>query len=70
MALRRVPRKAAYLALEDNPSLEFEHFLAVKLGMTVREMRARMDNAEFVRWDVYYARIAQQQELERLKAGG
>ena len=65
-----MPRKAAYKALETSPDLEFEHFLAVKLGMTVREMRARMDNAEFVRWDMYYARIAQQQELERLKSGG
>lgn len=65
-----MPRKAAYLALETDPTLEFEHFLAVKLGMTVRQMRARMDNGEFVRWDAYYARIAQQIELERLKNGG
>lgn len=65
-----MPRKAAYKALQTDPALEFEHFLAVKLGMTVREMRTRMDNAEFVRWDMYYARIAQQHELERLKAGG
>jgi hypothetical protein len=29
-----------------------------------------MSNDEFVRWGVYYARIAQRAELERLKAGG
>lgn len=68
--MRRAPRKAAYLTLATNPELEFEHFLAVKLGMTVRDLRDRMDNAEFVRWDGYYARIAQQMELERRKAGG
>lgn len=28
-----------------------------------------MSNAEYVRWGVYYARQAQQAELERLKAG-
>lgn len=63
-------RKAAYLALHNSPDLEFEHYLAVKLGKTVRQLRAEMDNAEFVRWAMYYARIAQEQELERLKNGG
>ena len=66
----RVPAKAAYLELEDDPDVEFEHYLAVKLGMTVGEMRTRMTNAEFVRWNMYYARLAQQQELERLQRGG
>lgn len=65
-----MPRKAAYLTLMDSPELEFEHYLAVKLGMTVGEMRRRMTQAEFVRWDVYYARIAQAAELERLQAKG
>jgi hypothetical protein len=36
----------------------------------VARLRAEMDNGEFVRWQVYYARIAQREELERLKAGG
>lgn len=65
-----MPTKAAYLALETSPDLEFEHFLAVKLGMTVRELRERMDQAEFVHWATYYARIAQQIELEQLLKGG
>lgn len=59
-----MPVKAAYLALDSNPTLEFEHYLATKLSMTVRDLRARMTHAEFVRWDMYYARIAQQQEIE------
>lgn len=65
-----MPTKAAYLALERSSELEFEHYLAVKLSMTVRELRARMSHAEFVRWGMYYAREAQQLELERLKQGG
>jgi hypothetical protein len=31
--------------------------------MTVSELRERMSNDEFVRWSVYYARLAQQREL-------
>ena len=65
-----MPAKAAYVELEDHPDLEFEHYLAVKLAMTVGELRARMTHAEFVRWGMYYARIAQQQELERLQREG
>lgn len=64
-----MPAKAAYRELDDDPALEFEHYLAVKLSMTVGELRTRMTNAEFVRWNMYYARIAQQQELERLQRG-
>jgi hypothetical protein len=38
--------------------------------MTVARLRADMDNGEFVRWSVYYARKAQREEMERLKAKG
>lgn len=38
--------------------------------MTVGQLREQMSNDEFVRWGVYYARITQRLELERLKAGG
>lgn len=55
--------KAAYLAL-DNPELQFEHYLAAKLGMTVARLRAEMGHGEFVHWNMYYARIAQQRQLE------
>lgn len=36
--------------------------------MLVADLRERMSNAEFVRWSMYYARKAQRQELEMLKA--
>jgi hypothetical protein len=38
--------------------------------MTVGELRERMSQHEFLYWNVYYGRIAQRQELERLKQGG
>jgi hypothetical protein len=38
--------------------------------MTVADMRTRMSNQEFVLWSRFYARKAQAEELERLKAGG
>lgn len=65
----REPRKAAYLELEQTPGLEFEFYLATRLHMTVGQIRRDMAHEEFVMWSTYYARLAQQQELERLKAG-
>lgn len=64
-----MPTKAAYLELETSPDLEFEFYLAGKLCMTVGQLRATMSQEEFVMWATYYARLAQQRELERLKAG-
>jgi hypothetical protein len=52
--------------METDPTLEFEFFLAQKLGRTVAEMR-QMDNMEFVGWQVYYARKAQREELAMAK---
>lgn len=49
----------------ENGDLEFEHFLAVELGMTVGELRRRMSAEEFMRWTVYYGRKAQRAEMER-----
>ena len=62
--------KAAWLALETEPELEFEHFLATKLSRTVTELRASLSNAEFVRWGIYYARKAQRAELEAQRVKG
>jgi hypothetical protein len=33
-------------------------------------MRQEISSAEYVDWGVYYDRVAQRLELERLKAGG
>jgi hypothetical protein len=43
--------------------LEFEFYLADRLGKTVAAMRAEMGNDEYVRWAIYYGRKAQRQEL-------
>jgi hypothetical protein len=58
-----VPRKAAYRELADDSNLEFDHYLAAKLHMTVRELGERMDHAEYVRWSAYYAREAQRRQI-------
>lgn len=36
--------------------------------MTVDRLRREMSNDEFLRWGIFYARKAQREELERLKA--
>jgi hypothetical protein len=38
--------------------------------MTVARMRAELDQDEFVRWSKFYGLMAQQRQLEHLKAGG
>jgi hypothetical protein len=58
-----VPGKAAYLALDGDPDLEFEFFLASKLGVMVADLRERMSMSEYVMWTRYYARKAQRDEL-------
>lgn len=57
-------------AFETNPALEFDHFLAQKLGMLVADLRERMSAQEFLAWEIYYARKAQREEMEMLKAKG
>jgi len=54
--------------METNPELEFEFYLAEKLGRTVAELR-QMDQAEFTGWSVYYGRKAQRQQIEMAKTG-
>lgn len=56
--------------MEASPTLEFELYLAQKLGMTLGRMRDQMSSEEFLLWGVFYARDAQRRELARLKAGG
>lgn len=38
--------------------------------MTVAQLHAEVSSEEWLHWNMYYARIRQQRELERLKAGG
>lgn len=53
----------AYLQFERQPDLEFEFYLADRLGRTVAELREGLSNEEFVQWSVYYGRKAQRHEL-------
>jgi hypothetical protein len=52
----------------ETSDLEFEHYLAERLGMTVGRLRREMSQAEFMAWSVYYGRKGQRMELERLRA--
>lgn len=63
-----MPGKAAYLALENDADLEFEFYLADRLGLVVEEMRARMSNHEFVLWSRFHARRAQAKQLANMQA--
>lgn len=50
-------------AIEENPEIELEFYLADRLGMTVATLRRTMSQHEFVGWYVYLGRKAQIQEL-------
>lgn len=56
------PPRKVYLELEEDAGAEFEMFLAEKLRKTLGEIDA-IPNEEFVRWNVYFARKAQMEEL-------
>lgn len=50
--------------------MEFDHTLALALGgMTVEELRERMDYAEWVRWAAYFPRkaAAERRAIERAR---
>ena len=47
------------------PDLEFAFFLARELHMTVAELTHRMSNREFLEWQIFYGRRAQEAELAR-----
>ena len=49
--------------------MEFEYFLAQKLGRTVAELREGMPQAEFLEWQIYFGRKAQREEMAMSKGG-
>jgi hypothetical protein len=51
----------------EKTDLEFEFYLATKLGMTVADVRERITPMEFIGWKMYYGRKAQRAELENAK---
>lgn len=58
-----MPPKAAWIAFETNPDLEFDFYLAEKLGMTVADLRERLSGQEYLQWSVYFSRKANRQKL-------
>ena len=63
-----MPTKVAYLEIEENDDIAFEFFLGEKLGKSIAEIR-ELDNLEFMRWGVWFARKAQQKELAQKQGG-
>ena len=55
--------------MDQDPTLEFEFYLAEKLSMTVARMRDEMSAIEFTHWSIYYARAAQREELAAKQGG-
>ncbi|HEV2784698.1 MAG TPA: hypothetical protein VGX25_35385 [Actinophytocola sp.] len=53
--------------METTPELEFEFFLAQKLGMTRAEMLRRVGQDEFIGWKVFYNRKAQREQLAAMR---
>lgn len=52
-----------YHEMERDGDVEWEFYIAQKLGMTVQDMCERMSNEEFEQWKVYWGRVAQKREL-------
>lgn len=65
-----MPTKAAYELFESSPDLEFEFYIADRLGCTLGELRERMPAGEYVQWWIFHSRWAQRKELEARKAAG
>lgn len=63
-----MPPKAIFMEMETT-DLEFEYFLAQKLGLTVARLREEMPAEEYIGWSVYYGRKAQREELAMAKSG-
>lgn len=49
--------------MDADPDLEFEFYLAAKLGMTRARLRDEMTSKEFGEWKVYFGRIEQRRQL-------
>jgi hypothetical protein len=48
--------------------MEFDFFLAEKLGMSVARMRDEVGAGEYMCWSIYHARKAQRAELAMKQA--
>lgn len=48
--------------MENDPAIEFDHFLGEKLGKTLAEIR-QLPNDEWRSWHMYYRRKSQRGQL-------
>ena len=55
--------------MTSSPDVEFDFFLAEKLGMLVADMRAKISNDEYTGWYVYFGRKAQRREMAEKTRG-
>lgn len=62
-----MPPKAAARAMQRNPMLRFDHWLALKLGKTAGQIRA-LPNSEYLSWIAYFQLEQQDQQLAAIKA--
>ncbi len=51
----------------ETTDLEFEFYLAERLGMMVADLRRRMSAAEYLGWSIFYGRKAQRAQLAARK---
>lgn len=65
-----MPPRRHTKAFETSPDLEWEFYIADRLGRTVGEMRESMSADEFTRWVVFHQRKAQRHELAVRRSGG
>lgn len=55
--------------MEADPAVEFDYYLAEKLGKTLTEIHD-ISSLEYAGWITYFNRKAQKQELQRLMNAG
>lgn len=66
-----MPTKAIYEAFDDDESIEFDHFLAERLGWrSVEDLRRGMSAGEWLAWWVYYGRKGQRMQMAAEQAKG
>lgn len=54
-----------------NPDIEFDYYIAERLGMTVQELltgvKGPISNLEWMEWQIYFGRKAQRRQIANAK---
>jgi hypothetical protein len=62
---------AIYYWFENHPGAELEHYICAELGWkSVEKLREGMSEFEYLRWCIYYGRIAQRRDMADKEARG